>query len=115
MSITHVLDRDRRFMHTTAVGPVTYRDIQAHLDEEARAGALGYDELIDARAAEVRFSGDEVRSLVERLRQEARREPLGPTAVAVGSEVAYGMGRMFGVLVEGVCDVAVFRGLEPAE
>jgi hypothetical protein len=115
MPITYTIDRARQRMLTVATPPVSYDEIVAHLEQERDDGGLPLLEFIDATQAVVDLSAAEVRQLVELLRQLGQRNALGPTAVLVGDDLSYGIGRMVESLVEDVCDVRPFRDLAEAE
>jgi len=115
MPFTHTIDHERRTMSATASGSVTLADIQEHLAEEQRDGGLPYSELIDARSAIVAFSPADARAVVRMLRELGASHSLGPTAVLVSTDYAYGMLRMLDMLVEDVCAIRPFRSLSDAE
>jgi hypothetical protein len=102
-------------MYATAVGPITIDDIRKHLTQEYRDKGLAYRELIDASRATVDFSASDVRTTVEILREYGREGVLGPTAIVVGNDLAYGMIRMLGILLDGVCELQPFRTRQEAE
>ena len=52
---------------------------------------------------------EEIRLIVDLVRAEARRKVLGPTAVVVSTDVAFGMLRMLEQLVEDVALIRPFR------
>lgn len=114
MIVTLGADGATRVLTVLAEGPVDYEEIRAHVLEERATGALGYRELIDARRATVAVSADDVRRVVDLVRAEARAARLGPTAVVVSSEVAYGMLRMLEMLVEDVAAIRPFRDYREA-
>jgi hypothetical protein len=103
-----------RVLRVVAEGAVDFAEIRAHLLDERADGALGYRELIDARRAEPAMSAADVRRVVDLVRREARALPLGPTAVVVSSNVAYGMLRMLETLVEDVAAIRPFRNYRKA-
>jgi hypothetical protein len=111
---SHTVDLERSEVTTIAEGTVTLDEVRAHFDREKSDSALPYRELIDARNAVVRLSCSELQQIVELLRSLARRRRLGPTAVVVSTDVAYGTLRMFQILVEDVCVVQPFRDLAAA-
>jgi hypothetical protein len=115
MPVNHTVDHGRRAMHATAAGPITMDDIRKHLAGERRDRAMGYCELIEATGATVAFSAGDVRKTVDLLHVLSQEGALGPTAIVVGDDVSYGMVRMLGMLVEGLCEVRPFRGLHEAE
>ena len=114
MPIIFTVDHSRREVQATAVGPVTFEDVRAHLAQERHWEGLAYPELIDARAAAVSISPAEVREIVVLLRKLATNLPLGRTAVLVASDYQFGIVRMLEVLVEDVCEIRPFRDEPPA-
>jgi hypothetical protein len=110
----HRFDRDRNAMLTTAEGPITLADICKHIEEERVQNGLGCAELIDARSASPAVSPEDVRTLVALLRKWSGLYKLGPTAVVVSTEVAYGMLRMLDILVEEFCVIQPFQDMEMA-
>jgi hypothetical protein len=114
MPVTHVLDHDRREMYTKANGPITMDDIRQHLSKEHRDKGLAYPELIEASAATAAFSPSDVRATVEILRAYGQDGILGPTAIVVGNDLAFGMIRMLSILLEEVCALQPFRTRQEA-
>ena len=115
MSFTTNVDHAHRRVFVRAVGPITFGDIRTHLDEERLKVGLTYGELIDARGYTPAFSPDEVRTIVDILRQLGKQSHLGPTAIIVDTDYGFGMLRLLEVLVEDVCAVRPFRSQEEAE
>ena len=115
MPITHTVDHTVHAMTAIADGPITLQDVRRHLEEERREAGLSYAELIDARGAIPSVSPADVRSLVGLLRDLASTQPLGPTAVIVSTDYAYGVMRMLSMLVEDICAVRPFRSIQEAE
>lgn len=111
MPFRHEMDHASRSMVATADGLITLDDIRRHLDAERREAGLSYAELIDARTATPSLSSADVRTLVSLVRDMAARQALGPTAVVVSTDYAYGMLRMLDMLVEDVCAIRPFRGI----
>jgi hypothetical protein len=111
---SHTVDTERNEMTTIAEGTVTLDEVRAHLHREKSDSALPYRELIDARNAVVKLSCSELQQIVELLRSLARSRRLGPTAVVVSTDVAYGTLRTLQVLVEDVCVMRPFRDLATA-
>ena len=114
MIVTLGADADSGVLTVVADGVVDFEQIRAHLVDERRDSALGYRELIDARRATPRVSAADVRRVVDLVRSEARRALLGPTAVVVSSDVAYGMLRMLGTLVDDAATIRPFRDYREA-
>jgi hypothetical protein len=116
MAIRFRYDPELKMLFTTAEGIVTFQDIQAHLDEEAAAGALGYRELFDATTAETNLTAAEVRAIVTRLLSLMRTNTLGPTAVVTINPVFYGMVSMMSVIsdLQQGPRIGVFRRVDAA-
>jgi hypothetical protein len=115
MSISYEIDHDRRRVTSRAVGAVSYPDMVSHVEAEAREQVLSYPELLDGRGATAMFTAIEARQFVALLERVARDCPLGPVAVVVSNDVSFGMARMLGILLEGVCAIIPFRDIEAAE
>jgi hypothetical protein len=109
MPITFVVDHTRQRMVTHADGVVTYADLDEHLYAEGRERALGLPELIDASGASSDITSKQVQRLVQRAAGIARRTRLGPTAIVVQDPMAFGMARMYSILMDLVAPVGVFR------
>ncbi|HXA76262.1 MAG TPA: STAS/SEC14 domain-containing protein [Candidatus Acidoferrales bacterium] len=103
------VDHEHRQVNAVAMGSVTYADAQAHMKLELRQNARGYRKYVDFRGAGIQISPAEIRQIVEQLREVAQKEKIGPTAVVVSSDQAYGMMRMLEMLVEDVCEIRPFR------
>jgi hypothetical protein len=115
MPIRYSVDRLHGWLLTHADGVVTFEDIDAHLDIEQRDHNLGRPELVDARGATTDLTADQVRRLVQRATNMLRAVDLGPTAIVVDDDVAFGMARMYSLLADGAGVVAeAFRDLESA-
>jgi len=108
------VDHQRRETYAVATGAITLADVRSHIEEERAAGGLAYPELIDARHATPDVTPAEVRDVVDQLRHMALDETLGPTAIVVASEVAFGMLRMLEILIEEVAVIRPFRDYDEA-
>jgi hypothetical protein len=115
MPITHTIDHKRGRLSAAATGSVTLADILQHLKEERLSVGLHLPETIDGRTGTVAFSPGDVRTIVEALRELATKHSLGPTAVIVATDYAYGMMRLVEMLVDDVCKVRPFRDPADAE
>jgi len=113
--ITATFDHQHRRVVAVAEGRITLDEIRSHLEEERQEPALGYAELIDARGVIPDFPPADVRILVAWLRWLGERTRLGPTAVVVDSDLAFGIVRMVEMLVDDVCQVKPFRTKLDAE
>src|SRR4029077_2231309 len=114
MPISFHVDRLGRRVATRASGLVTFSELSKHLDAEERERALGLTELFDARDATTDITPDQIKQLVRRAADTARRTALGPTAIVTENDLVFGMARMYSILVENVAPVGVFREREPA-
>ena len=103
-------------VRTTMRGTITVDQVIAHTRARATAGVLGSPQVVDAREAQLELSTADVREIADtvgRLRSGTAR---ARTAFVVGSDFAYGMGRMYAVLAErDDPGFAVFRSMEEAE
>jgi hypothetical protein len=115
MPITCSIDHDRRYMAVIASGPISWNEVRSHLLVERLEGGLSYLELIDARAATPTWSSDQAREIVELLTTCGRKSALGPTAVVVSNDLAFGMLRMLEILIGDICVVKPFRDYEAAK
>jgi hypothetical protein len=113
MPIEFVIDRFRQQMWTRAEGVVTYADLCAHLESEAREHGVDLPELFDARDATTDIDSKQIRRLVDQVHRMVQGRPFGPTAIVTLDEFAFGMARMFSILVENAgVSVEVFRDVE---
>jgi hypothetical protein len=115
MPITATYDHKHRRVVAAVQGRVTLAEIRSHLEEERQEPALGFAELIDVRDAVPDFPTADVRVLVAWLRWLGDRTRLGPTAVVVNSDLAFGIVRMIEMLVDDVALVKPFRDKLDAE
>jgi hypothetical protein len=102
-------------MVATASGPISWDEVRSHLLVERLEGGLSYLELINGRDATPTWSAAQAREIVELLAAFGRKSRLGPTAVVVSSELAFGMLRMLEILIGDICIVKPFRDCEAAE
>ncbi|MGV1099470.1 hypothetical protein ACUUL3_08670 [Thiovibrio sp. JS02] len=71
--------------------------------------------MIDARAATPNWSSAEAREIVKLLTTFGRESKLGPTAVVISGDLAFGMLRMLEIMLEDVCIVRPFHDYDAAE
>ena len=109
--IIRVMDHERNEVEAVAFGPIDYAEVEKHLLEERTAEGLAYKEFIDARGAEFVFalSPVEIRQIVGLVRRLSQQSKLGPTAVLVSTDFAFGIMRAMEMLLEDVTDVRTFR------
>jgi hypothetical protein len=115
MPLRYTVDPARGWLLTTATGPITFEEIREHVWAERADEHLARPELVDGTAAEPAFTPAEVRRIVEVLRDLAATSRIGPTAVLVGSDFAFGMMRMLEILLGDVAPVRPFRKRDEAE
>lgn len=115
MPMSFAVDPVRGWLVTTATGEITYDDIRAHVLQERASKHLGMRELIDATGATPAFSPAQVRDIVSLLRGLGKNERLGPTAIVVGSDYAFGMMRMLEILLGDSAALRPFRKRDEAE
>ena len=115
MTITCSIDHDQRYMTVFASGLITWEEIRSHLLVERFEKGLSYRELIDGRDAIPAWSSGQAREIVTMLTAFGRKSALGPTAVLVSHDVAFGMLRMLEILLEDVCLVKPFYDYEAAK
>ena len=109
MPIVLSVNHERKEVEAVATGPIHYPEVEHHLCTERYVGGLAYREFIDARGAGVLFTPAEIRQIVALLRRLGQESKLGPTAVLVSTDVAFGLMRMLEILVEDVAAVRPFR------
>lgn len=109
MPIIFSVDHDRKLVTALAVGPIGYADIEQHLLQERQWQGLSYPEFMDARGAGLNLAPVDVRHIVELLRRLGHEAKLGPTAVLVDNDFAFGGMRMLDNLVEDCCRIHPFR------
>jgi len=115
MPLKYRMDSGRQRLITTAEGDVHLADVVDHLTKEREDRLLSHPEFVDATSATSRLSANDIRAIVGVLHKLSSEHNLGPTAVVVPSDVAYGMMRMLGILVEEFCRIGVFRSANEAE
>jgi hypothetical protein len=103
------VDHERKLVTALAVGPIGYADIERHLRQERQWKGLSYPEFMDARGAGLNLAPVDVRHIVELLRRLGHEAKLGPTAVLVDNDFAFGVLRMLDSLVEDCCRIHPFR------
>jgi hypothetical protein len=109
MPIILNVDHERKEVNCVAIGPISLADVVNHLSTERHFKGLAYKEFIDARGAGISWTPEEIRQIVELLRRLGQESKLGPTALLVFTDVAFGVIRTLEALVEDVCEVKPFR------
>jgi hypothetical protein len=114
MPIIMNIDHGRREINGIALGPLTYTDIENHLLMERHFGGLAYKELIDARGAGIALTSAEIQRIVALVRSMAQKSRLGPTAVVVSTDFAFGVMSLLQALLEDVGEMRPFWSEEEA-
>lgn len=116
MPISYSLDPARKQVSTTVTGTLTADEIISHLDAARRDQALELPELIDLRKAAPPFlSAAEIWRVAEEVHQTLDQQTYGPRALIVGSDVVFGLARMFSTLVSDLFPMRVFWDETAAE
>ena len=114
MPIVSNFDREHGGVHAVAVGTLTFDDFKSHLSLERPLRNPSHSELIDARAAELVLTPEDLHRIAELLRGDAKQTQLGRTAVLVKTDSAFQLIRLLETMVEGVCELRPFRKEEKA-
>ncbi len=116
MPITQVVDHNAQRVLITGTGVCRLEDVVALLTAVADAGAFAYTQRFDVRQVTSMPSSEDTRrvvALVARLRAENGH---ARTACITGSDVGFGMGRMYATLAaETDPGFMVFRSIEEAD
>jgi hypothetical protein len=115
VNVRYSIDKQRRLIHTTAEGRVTFDDIKGHQNRLLTDPDFDatFDQLIDMTAAtKFEISADDARTLAKRciFSAESRR------AFVATEPHIFGLGRMMEIYREGqrYADVHVFYTMEEA-
>jgi len=114
MPIIMNVDHERKEVDAVAIGPISYADAVNHLGAERHFEGLAYREFVDARGAGFQWTPVEIRRIVAMIRSLGQESKLGPTAILVSTDVAFGMMRMLEVLLEDIAEVRPFRDEQEA-
>ncbi len=99
MSLTYRIDQKAERITVTAVGDLTFHDLRTTLGVMARDPDFHprFDRLWDLREAHPELSGNEVREIANSVPHDVGGHHI---AIVAPSDVAYGLARMYAVLVE---------------
>jgi len=102
MPITHRVDPHARILFVTRSGSIDSQDEKkAHRERQADPLVVpGIRVLVDCRAVEPCDSPEMVRYLADRITTLANGFQCGPVAIAVATDVQYGMARMYQALTD---------------
>ena len=112
--ITFYLDF-RGIVRTTLRGRIEVNQLIEHTLSRAAAGLSGAPQVLDARAAELAISAEDVRRIALLGEELRRRGRVRPTAMVTDDDLAYGMARMFAAYDADGAGFAVFRTMAEAE
>lgn len=116
MPISHSLDSARKQVSTIVQGTLTVDEIISHLEAALRERTLELPELIDLRRATPPFlSAADIWRVADEVHQTLEQHVYGPRALIAGSDVVYGLARMFSTLVSDLFPMRVFRDEMAAE
>jgi hypothetical protein len=116
MPITFVLDETRKHVNTTVSGPITGDDIVGHFQAIRRSHAFGWTELVDVRNVSPPWlTSSEIWRVASVMRDFPAAETPGPRAVLVGSDLNFGLARMFANLLGDRAVIQIFRDGAEAE
>jgi hypothetical protein len=113
--LTSRVDHSNNTLATEVTQLLSFPDFLGHWQKKAREGLLSYGEILDARAAVIAFTAEEIEIIVSMLNALAQASTIGPVAVVVGNNLSFGIIRILGARLEGVCRIEPFREIEKAE
>ena len=116
--VTYIIDKTRKLIRTSCIGPVTLPDIVDHFrklkDDPECAGRL--DVLLDVHEAELLPESDQLRIVDSHVATVGEKVVFGICAVVANRDAMFGMMRMFAVFAEkNFRAVRVFREPPDAE
>jgi len=118
MPVTYRIDPELRRIVTHCTGNATLAEVLAHFDELESDGncPVGADVLLDLTAMTSAPNVGQMRSAAARAADAARKVRFGSIAIVVGSEILFGMARVFEAFTEAhFARTSVFRNREAAE
>jgi hypothetical protein len=117
MPIAYTIDREKRLIFETWNGEVHAGDLATYwnrylVDPEV----LGIRRtVVDLRAAEIRFSGVELRRLIDEIVLPALKDKKWTTAIVVGDPVQFGVSRQYEAFAAFYSDDSIFASVAEAE
>ncbi len=118
MPVTYRIDRELRRIVTSCSGFTTLKEVLAHFEElELDPDCPPHaDVLLDLSEVTSLPNVGQIRAAAERAADTGRRIGFGACAIVAGSELLFGMARLFETLTEThLTRTAVFRSREAAE
>ena len=117
MPIEHKVDEKTGIMHVRRWGAITTHDEEAAIKKrnEDQLVVPGIPVIVDCREVDPPDSSEVVRYIADMTTAIAAELDCGPLAIVVGSDVEYGMARMYMALTElKHPDTIVFRSYDNA-
>ena len=117
MPIEHKVDEKTGIMHVRRWGAITTHDEEAAIKKrnENQLVVPGIPVIVDCREVDPPDSSEVVRYIADMTTAIAAELDCGPLAIVVGSDVEYGMARMYMALTElKHPDTIVFRSYDNA-
>jgi len=109
MSITWTVSHPLRLVTATGKGEVTATDILFYVDGIRQAKAVPYRKLLDLTGVVIPMPQADIRSIGMRFASEAGKNPLGPSAVVVGSEAFAKLAKVFDAAAQLKRPMRIFR------
>ena len=114
MPIAYTFDAAQRLLNAVATGRIIPAEVADYFANLRAEPWFPVPSLTDVREASQNVSGDEVREIAKLFRQFGATLQAAPIAVLVSSDLAYGLVRMIGLLLDDVAIVHPFRDTEGA-
>jgi hypothetical protein len=114
MPIAYTYDAVRGLSHTVVTGRITPDEAATYFTQISQEDWFPAPSLTDAREASPNLSGEEIRAITKHFRSIETTLTSVPLAVLVSSEVAFGLVRMVGLLLDDAAMIHPFRDLERA-
>jgi hypothetical protein len=112
METRRVIDTEKGIVHITVTGPITLAEIKEDLAQLAAATSRRPEmpRLIDLRGATSHLTREETQELADLVKSDPRSVSRTRRALLVGSDLSFGMYRMFeSFAAGGAIDYRVFR------
>ncbi len=114
MPVQWTLSQPTRLVIAVAKGELRRQDIEAYLDDVARANALSYRKIFDMTHATPKLSEADMMALGARIRAYLALDQLGPLAIVAATDKSHRQARLFVALAEADRPIRIFRELHLA-
>lgn len=114
MPIAYAYDAEQGLIKTVVTGRITPADVADYFAKLRAERWFPVPSLTDVREASPNVSGEEIREMAKQFRQFETTLQAAPIAVVVSSELAYGLVRMIGLLLDDVAVIHPFGDVESA-